>query len=281
MSRIFSTLNKQSKAPKEKAVLPNKTLGQNFLKDRNQIKRIIDVSDIKKDDIVLEIGPGLGSLTKELALKAKKVVAIEKDAKLAEDLELDLKESSIKNVQIINSDILDLFKKDKLDIKGLGKYKVVANIPYYLTSFLIRNLLEITNYPKDIFLMIQKEVAQRICSKPPRMNLLAVSVNYYADPKILFYVSKNAFWPKPKVDSAIIRITPKGTEKNDDLFKIVKAGFSHPRKQLLGNLSKELHINKAKAENWLGNSDISSKQRAETLTIADWTKLYSSFNTVN
>lgn len=276
MSRLFSTLNKHSEALKNGAILPNKTMGQNFLNDKNQIRKIIDSAAVEKDDIVLEIGPGLGAITVGLASKARKVIAVEKDEAVAKSLKASLADLEIKNVQIINEDILKLFKDNKLAVRGLKKYKVVANIPYYLTSFLIRNLLEIKNGPKDIFLMIQKEVAQRICSQPPHTNLLAISVNYYAAPKILFYVPRNSFWPKPKVDSAVIRIKPKGLEKNDELFKIVKAGFSHPRKQLLNNLSKELKINRGEAELWLKSGNINPEQRAETLSVEDWLRLLSS-----
>lgn len=274
MSRNFSTHKNRPKELQNGAVLPNKTLGQNFLKDQNYVKKIIEVADIKKDETVLEIGPGMGAITAELAKKAKNVIAVEKDEKMAAILRSSLEDNGIENVQIIVGDILKLFKKDKLSIKGLNEYKVVANIPYYLTSFLIRNLLEITNSPKGIFLMIQKEVGERICAKPPRMNLLSVSVGYYSDSKILFKVSKNSFYPKPKIDSVFIRITPKGIKKNDDFFDIVKAGFSHPRKQLLGNLSNELLLGREEVQKWLNHAGVEEKRRAETLSVEEWLHLY-------
>ena len=216
----------------------------------------------------MEVGPGTGILTAELAQKAKRVIAIEKDKKMIEILGQSLKD--FKNVEIINQDILK-FNIDK-------KYKVVANIPYYLTSALIRKFLEDKNQPSQMILMIQKEVAQRIVATPPNMSILSASVQFYAEPKILFYVSKNSFWPAPKVDSAVIKIEPKN--KPDQVsptlfFNILKAGFSSPRKQLAGNLSKGLKIKKEEAEKLLLQNDIDPKQRAETLSMEDWEKLAS------
>jgi 16S rRNA (adenine1518-N6/adenine1519-N6)-dimethyltransferase len=247
---------------------PSKRLGQNFLTDKNILQKIIASADIKKTDIILEVGPGTGILTAELAQKAKRVIAIEKDKKMIEILGQSLKD--FKNVEIINQDILK-FNIDK-------KYKVVANIPYYLTSALIRKFLEDKNQPSQMILMIQKEVAQRIVATPPNMSILSASVQFYAEPKILFYVSKNSFWPAPKVDSAVIKIEPKN--KPDQVsptlfFNILKAGFSSPRKQLAGNLSKGLKIKKEEAEKLLLQNDIDPKQRAETLSMEDWEKLAS------
>jgi 16S rRNA (adenine1518-N6/adenine1519-N6)-dimethyltransferase len=243
---------------------PKKVLGQNFLTDLNIIRKFVEIANLSKKDTVLEIGPGHGALTKELVLKAKRVIAIEKDELLAKEL----KELNIANLEIIDGDAL---KTEELK----GPYKVVANIPYYLTSVLIRKLLTGKNKPKEIVLMIQKEVAERICSKPPKMNILAVSVNYYATPKIITRVSRNCFWPKPKVDSAIIKIIPnKNKKENEDLFfKIVKSGFSSPRKQLLNNLSSGLHLEKGIISKWLLDNKISPLSRAETLSIDDWEKL--------
>ncbi|MDD5098432.1 MAG: 16S rRNA (adenine(1518)-N(6)/adenine(1519)-N(6))-dimethyltransferase RsmA [Candidatus Pacebacteria bacterium] len=247
-----------------------KLLGQSFLKDQNQVRKIVDSAQIGKKETILEIGGGEGSITLELVKKAKKVVCIEKDSILAHGL----KDLNIKNLEVIEADVLQLFKNNKLDIKGLKEYKVVANIPYYLTSILIRNLLEADNKPNDIFLMIQKEVAERICSKPPHMSILSVSVQYYADPKTLFKVSKGCSSPQPKVDSALIQITPKGIKKNDSFFKVVKAGFSHPRKQLINNLSNGLRISREEASSCLKKIGIEPEQRAETLSLDDWVNLH-------
>lgn len=252
---------------------PSKGLGQNFLINKNVLQKIIESADIKSSDVVLEVGPGIGTLTRELAKKSKKVLAVEKDKTMVEILAETLKE--YKNVEVVNADILKLNSGSCVQ----GHYKIVANIPYYLTSPLIRKFLESESPPKEIILMLQKEVAQRICTKPPRMSLLAVSVQFYANPKIISYVSKNCFWPAPKVDSAIIKIIPiKKYRANIDLFfKIVKAGFSQPRKQLINNLSKELKLNKKKTSEWLLKNGTDPTKRPETLSIDNWLALTNTF----
>ena len=260
-------------------IYPSKRLGQNFLIDKGVFQKIIKAAGLSKNDIVLEIGPGIGNLTLELAKEVKKVVAIEKDKKMCEALKEVLNDLDIKNVEIINQDILKINTK----YKTLNtKYKLVANLPYYITSPIIRKFLEMKNQPKEMILMVQKEVAKRICAKPPKMSILAVSVQFYAKPKIISFVSKKSFWPQPKVDSAIIKITPcrpaHAIGVNPLLFfKIVKAGFSHPRKQLINNLSKGLKIEKEKARNWLLKNKIQPSQRAETLILKDWLNLTNSY----
>ena len=251
---------------------PSKGLGQNFLIDKNILEKIIACADIKPDDFILEVGPGIGTLTQELAKMAKKIVTIEKDHTMIEILKETLRDFN--NVEIIQGDIL----KNKYQLPK--KYKIVANIPYYLTSPLIRKFLEEKNQPESIILMVQKEVAQRICSKTPDMNLLAVSVQFYAKPEIISYVSKNCFWPAPKIDSAIIKITPdkKYNIPADSFFKVVKAGFSQPRKQLVNNLTTLKSLNGVKLTKiqifeWLLKNKINPNQRAETLKISDWINL--------
>jgi 16S rRNA (adenine1518-N6/adenine1519-N6)-dimethyltransferase len=250
-----------------------KGLGQNLLKDQNQIRKIMASIKLSPNDTVLEIGPGLGAITLEMAKVAKAIICIEKDQEMVTALNQKLKDENIKNVEIINEDILKLFSNDKLNIK-VKKYKIVANIPYYLTSILIRNLLEIKNPPEDIFLMIQKEVGERICAKPDDMSILAIAVQYYANPKILFTVPKGCFLPSPKIDSVFIRITPKGVEKNDEFFKLIKAGFSHPRKQLIGNLYSQLKIDKEIIKNWLRDNNLKPGERAEVLSLPQWDSLF-------
>jgi len=262
---------------------PLKRLGQNFLIDKNVLQKIINAADLNKNDIVLEIGPGIGALTQELAKNTKKVIAIEKDKKMIEILKETLKD--YKNAEVIYGDVLKILELEnylkitKLKIKN---YKVVANIPYYLTSPLIRKFLESKNPPQEIILMVQKEVAQRICSKPPDMNLLAVSVQFYAEPKIMNYVSKNCFWPAPKVDSAIIKIVPGRRTSQELFFKVVRAGFSQPRKQLVNNLTtlKSLNgvkLDKYKVADWLLKNNTNPNQRAETLSVSDWINLTQNF----
>lgn len=258
---------------------PSKSMGQNFLIDRNILNKIITASDLKNTDIVLEVGPGIGVLTQQLAKNASKVIAIEKDHDMINILNETL--AGFKNIEVIEGDALEVIKSS-----SYKAYKVIANIPYYLTSHLIRVLLELKNPPKEIVLLIQKEVAQRICAKPPHMNLLAVSVQYYATPKTISYVSKNCFLPAPKVDSAIIKITPHPKTllapssqnfSDEEFFKIVKAGFSHARKQLINNLSKELKMERLVAEKWLLQNNIKPNQRAETLLVEDWKNLAKSY----
>ena len=260
-------------------IRPSRRLGQNFLVDEKIFSKIIETANLSENDVVLEVGPGIGNLTVELAKRVKKVIAIEKDQDLVRILKELLDCWKVRNVRIVEGDIRKI-ENCKLKIENC--YKVVANIPYYLTSPLIRKFLEASNAPKEMILMVQKEVAQRICAKPPKMSILAVSVQFYAKPEIISFVSKKSFWPQPKVDSAIIKIKPLiNADKrliNADLFlKTVKTGFSQPRKQLANNLSNGLKMDKGKVKNWLLKNNIQPTQRAETLTIEDWLKLLKSY----
>ncbi len=293
---------------------PTKRFSQNFLINKGLLEKIIKASDIKKKDVILEVGPGLGVLTKELAKKSAIVLTVEKDKKMVAILKKVLKEEEIENVKIINKDILKLnFESGILSTKkgkGFSKlsavggkskkrneshskirqvsaetfdeqirqswkpYKVIANIPYNITSALIRKFLEADNKPTEIILMIQKEVAQRICKKD-KMSLLSLSVQFYAEPKILFYVSRKSFFPAPKVDSAIIKIIPKEkSAKNPEIFfKLIKAGFSSPRKLLIKNLSDGLKLEKENLKKVFEKIKLSPKIRAEDLKLQDWLNL--------
>jgi len=276
MSEIKSILLKYK-------IHPNKLMGQNFLIDENILNKIIESADIKKDDTILEIGPGLGILTIELAKRARKVIAIEKDKNLCEILQKILDAENVKNVKIINADIL----KSRYKIQDTN-YKVVANIPYYLTSPLIRKFLETDYKPEFMVLMIQKEVAQRICAILPKMSLLAVSVQFYAKPEIISYVSKTSFYPAPKVDSAIIKIIPHSNVghtmshiNTEKFFKLVKTGFSAKRKMLINNLSRNLGIVSCELEIIFDKIGLGRKLRAENLTINDWIKLFTSLDYID
>lgn len=268
---------------KKNNLIPKKSLGQNFLIDEKALKKIVETIQIKPSDIIIEVGPGIGTLTKELAKKAKKVIAVEKDENLTKILKEILKKEGIKNVEIIGKDIFEIFNSQSLifDKFSILNYKVTGNLPFYLTAPLIRSFLEFKNPPKEMVLTIQKEVAQRICEKPPKMNLLATSVQLYARPKIIGYISKNSFWPQPKVDGAILQISKIATnllQINKNLFfRIVKAGFSQPRKTLLNNLAKNLNFDKKEIERLLLNSNIKPNQRAETLNVQDWLNLTKTF----
>ncbi|MBU1563941.1 ribosomal RNA small subunit methyltransferase A [Patescibacteria group bacterium] len=267
---------------KEHDLQLNKRLGQNFLIDNNILDKIIITANLSKQDTVLEIGSGLGTLTKELAQKAKKVITIEKDKKLTEILKQELKD--YENVELIEADILrsDLCKGRTSKLKD---YKVVSNLPYYITSPVIRMLLESDNPPQEMILMVQKEVAQRICAKPPKMNLLAVATQFYANPKIIFSVSKNSFWPRPKIDSAIIKIEVRHQQMSDlekdsikKFFQVVKAGFSSPRKQLANNLYTKLSIPREQIKKALAECGLPHQARAENLSVENWQKLIKEIN---
>ncbi|KKS26114.1 MAG: Ribosomal RNA small subunit methyltransferase A [Parcubacteria group bacterium GW2011_GWA2_42_11] len=262
---------------KKYALSPNKLLGQNFLVDRLALAKIISAAELSKDDTVLEVGPGLGILTRELAKNAGRVVAVEKDKQLAAIMQNILQEEKINNVEIIAGDILKfsmLFNDKK------NNYKFVANIPYYLTSHLIRVFLESDNPPSLMVLMLQKEVAQRICAQPPKMSLLAAATQFYADVKNIAVIPKKSFWPMPKVDSAIIKIIPNNhanaqIDSNDinKFFKLLHAGFSQPRKQLANNLHQVLKTDRTEIEKILGELGFKNSVRAQELAVGDWSKL--------
>ena len=207
---------------KELDIRPTKSKGQNFLIDGNILNKIVQAADLKKTDTVLEVGPGLGCLTMELAKRAGKVISVELDRKLAAYLREMIQEYN--NVEIVEGDILKLGVRgpaNRAGRQGSGTayslfpvgYKIVANLPYNITSRFLRKFLTAENKPSEMVLMIQKEVAQRICAKAGDMSLLAVSVQYYGQPKIVDYVSKNCFWPSPEVDSAILRVKLRDNHK--------------------------------------------------------------------
>ncbi len=257
------------KTLKEYGLKPNKKLGQNFLIDKNIVNNIVESADVSNQDTILEIGSGLGTLTKELADKAKKVIAVEKDKGIAEVLKEILKDH--KNIEVIHDDIL------KMENPIEGKYKVVSNLPYNITSPVIRMFLESENPPTSMTFIIQKEVAERITSKPPRMNILAISVQIYAQPKVMSHISQNCFYPKPTVDSAIINIS--NIKKPDmdmkEFFKLVKVGFSSPRKQLANNL-QSLNISREETKRALAECGLDPQARAQILDMEDWKEISTS-----
>jgi len=254
-------------------IRPNKRLGQNFLIDKNALEKLVSAADINRGDTVLEIGAGIGTITADLAKLAKKVIAVEKDPALIPILKNTTE--GFKNIEIVIGDVLKI-EKLKIDWKlEIGNWKLAGNIPYYLTAPLIRKFLEIDTPPESMTLMVQKEMAQRICAKPPDMSILAVSVQVYAKPEIISYVPRSSFWPEPEVDSTILRIVPlidanKKLTNADLFFRIVKSGFSSPRKQLINNLSNGLGISREQAEQWLLGAGIAPERRAETLTVEEW-----------
>lgn len=248
-----------------------KTLGQHWLKDAQALNSIIAAAALSSEDTVLEIGPGLGSLTELLVKKAKSVVAVELDAQLAANLSTLVRAD---NLEVARGDIL------KFDLRQLPTgYKVVANIPYYLTSNLLRVLAESPNPPVKMVLLVQKEVAQRLCAPAGRMSLLSVSVQLYYRAKLGIEVTAKLFNPPPKVDSQVVILDrhDRPLFKNLDsqrFFQVVKAGFAGRRKKLRGSLSAGLNINKSQADQLLARAGIDGNLRAQELSLQDWYKIY-------
>ncbi len=252
---------------------PHKGLGQNFLQDPLALETIVSAAEIRPADTVLEIGPGLGSLTRYLAVSAKAVVAVELDPNLLPPLEAVLAPHA--NVRLIQGDILKLSPGELVNEKD---YLVVANIPYYITSAVIRHLLEHEPKPRRIVLTVQKEVAQRICATAGDMSLLALSVQVYGKPRIAARIPAGAFFPAPKVDSAVlcVDIYPSPlieAELLDKFFKLIKAGFGQKRKTLRNSLSSGLHISPPDAAELLTRANVDPQRRAETLSIDEWRML--------
>jgi 16S rRNA (adenine1518-N6/adenine1519-N6)-dimethyltransferase len=255
-----------------------KGLGQNFLIDGNILKKIAAAAELTPTDTVIEVGPGLGVLTETLAAQAGKVIAVELDNNLAEILKTHFSVSE--KVTVINEDILKINPADMLGQQT--EYKVVANLPYYITSAVIRHFLEAPVKPNALVLMVQKEVAKQITAQPGEMSLLSVSVQLYGKPTLVSKVAAGCFYPAPKVDSAILKIAvyPEPKIPADDItgfFDIVRAGFSANRKQLPNSLSNGLKVPKTDVIPLLEQAGIDPKRRAETLTIDEWGVLYRVF----
>ena len=245
-----------------------KSLGQNFLVDKNVLKKIIKTAELSTSDTVLEIGPGLGVLSQNLCQNSGKVIAIEKDDKIFQTLMQITKEFS--NLVLINQDIL------KFQTSKIKNYKIVANLPYNITAPVLKKFLTNKNKPKLIVLMVQKEVAKRICAQPGQMSILAIMVQIYGRPKIIEIVKSSSFFPIPKVDSAILRIghiNNKITVDEEDFFRCVKIGFSSRRKTLLNNLSAGYRIEKNKVKEFIKKIGLKEKVRAQELSIDKWQEL--------
>jgi 16S rRNA (adenine1518-N6/adenine1519-N6)-dimethyltransferase len=252
---------------------PDKRLGQNFLVDETALRKVVAAGDISQSDHVLEIGPGLGSLTRYLCMAARSVVAVELDGRLLPAAREVL--APFPNVRLVQGDILALNPADLMDGHG---YFVVANIPYYITSAVIRHLLEAAVRPARIVFTVQREVADRICAQPGDMSLLALSVQVFGQPRITARIPAGAFLPAPKVDSAVVRvdILPQPQVPADlleDFFKLVKAGFSQKRKTLRNALAAGMGWGLDYTEVLLSSARIDPRRRAETLSITEWGEL--------
>lgn len=264
-------------------VKPKQSLAQNFLMDAEHLARIAAAAALTATDTVLEIGPGLGSLTQYLAAQAGRVIAVELDDRLIELLREHY--ANRPQVQIVHGDILTLdpyvlLQPDHERPTDLPApaYKVVANLPYYITSAVLRHLLEAHCRPTQIVVLVQKEVAERICAQPGDLSLLAVSVQFYAEPTLVQRVPASAFYPPPKVDSAVLhlQVRPEAAVADvspDAFFRVVRAGFNQKRKQLINTLSVGLHLPKADLSAILTALGIDPTRRAETLTLEEWGRL--------
>lgn len=248
----------------------NKSLGQHWLKDRDVLAHIADCAELSKEDIVLEIGPGLGTLTSELLKRSKGVVAVEFDEELARKLPAQFPGT---NLEVVTSDILSF------DLSSLPRnYAVVANVPYYITSKIVQLLMTANNKPRIAVLLVQKEVAERLAANPGKMSILGVSAQLFAEVSLGDVVPARFFVPPPKVDSQVVIL--KTREKpflvnvsENDFFRVVKAGFSSKRKKLRSSLSGGLNIDKKRAEELLKKASINSDSRAEALGLRDWVEL--------
>ncbi|MBI5023239.1 MAG: ribosomal RNA small subunit methyltransferase A, partial [Candidatus Magasanikbacteria bacterium] len=252
------------------AIHPDKSRGQNFLTDKNVLRKIVDAAELSPSDIVLEIGAGTGVLTSELAKLVKKVIAFEIDKKLIPVLQENLK--NFDNVEICNESALQANEMP-------ANYKLVANIPYNITSSILEKFLSAAKLPKLIVLLVQKEVAERVCARPGKMSVLSVMAQYYGAPKIIAKVSSSAFWPAPKVDSAILKIVIKKrwpAEDEKKFFQIVKIGFSQKRKMLKNNLSALADEKKIAAV--MRTVGIAEKARAQELGVEQWVNLVKKFD---
>ncbi len=252
---------------------PHKGLGQNFLSDDTVLAGIADAAGIPEHASVLEVGPGLGSLTRHLAARAERVVTVELDKDLIPVLRKEL--ADCPNIEIVEGDILEFSPDEYFKDED---YYVAANIPYYITSAVIRHLLEGKARPKQLALTVQKEVAERICAAPGKLSLLALSVQVYGKADIPMIIPASAFYPEPKVDSAVVRIELYdepliSPEEIDDFFELAKAGFGQKRKTLRNALSSNLHLGSAEAEALLLKAGIDPMRRAETLSIPEWKQL--------
>lgn len=253
-----------------------KSLGQHWLNDPVSLEAMCQAAEVGPDDTVLEIGPGLGSLTELLVARAGRVIAVELDEKLAKELSNRVKAG---NLDVVQADIL------KFDLGNLPPgYKIVANIPYYLTSHLIRVISETPNRPAVAVLLVQKEVAQRVAAQPGEMSLLSVSAQFHWQVSLGREVPAKLFTPPPKVDSQILTLTRRPKPLFEDVnikkfFQLVKAGFAQRRKTLLNNLSAGLSLTRDQAQTVCRDAEIDSGRRAQTLSLDDWHNLYQAWQT--
>jgi 16S rRNA (adenine1518-N6/adenine1519-N6)-dimethyltransferase len=259
---------------------PRKGLGQNFLTDPVALGRIVAAADLSRRDLVVEVGAGAGTLTRLLAEQAGRVLALEVDDHLVELLREQFSESG--NVEVIHADVLRFSPSDLPE----QDYKVVGNLPYYITSAVLRRFLSGTPRPRLMVVTVQREVAERIVAEPGKMSLLAVSVQFYGRPSIVARIPAGAFYPVPKVDSAVVRIDlgeQRGIHLGEGVdettfFRVVRAGFSQKRKKLRNSLGAGLALAPAEAAEALEQAGVDPGRRAETLSLEEWTSVAQSLH---
>jgi 16S rRNA (adenine1518-N6/adenine1519-N6)-dimethyltransferase len=254
-------------------IKPRKRLGQNFLVSEGLLQRIIAAAEIGEEDAVLEIGAGLGALTRGLAHCAGRVIALELDERLVPPLQRAF--APYPQVEIVQGDILTIEPADLISTP----YKVVANLPYYISSAILRHLLEARRKPSLMVVTVQREVARRLVAGPGEMSLLAVSVQFYGQPRIVAHAPPSAFYPSPRVNSAVVRIDlydelPTPVDDVGTFFDVVRAGFAQRRKQLRNSLSQGLNLQVEQVVEALHRCGLSEKQRAQELTVEQWARLY-------
>ncbi len=280
MSISNQILNQVKQICRAYDIRPSRSKGQNFLINEKIIEQIVEAASISNDDFILEVGPGLGILTEKLVKCAKQVVSVELDKKLFAVLKA--KFAGVNNLELINDDILN-FNPTSYKLPA-SSYQLVANIPYNITSHFLKKFLTIDSRPQTMTLLIQKEVAKRICAQTGAMSLLALSVQLYSQPEIIQMVSRNNFWPTPAVDSAILKLSDIRNQKSVDKFfsdhlpekffwQIARIGFAAKRKQLQNNLASGLKISSTQAKKLLNQANFDEKIRAQELAVADWLKL--------
>ncbi len=261
-------------ALKAMGLSPRKALGQHFLVGEGVVAMIMKAAEISPQETVVEVGPGLGVLTRELVQRARRVIAVEMDAGLALALERGLADAG--NLQVVKADAREI---DSEALTGGTSYKLVANLPYYAASPILRHFLESSHPPTLAVVMVQREVARNMVAQPGDMSLMSVGVQLFGRPRIVGYVRPTAFYPRPKVTSAVVRIEvyPKPALEVEDtgaFFTVVRAGFSTPRKQLRNSLANGLAVPPEQARTLLEAAGIDPRARAETLGLEQWEALY-------
>ena len=271
-------LNQTRKELRRLALYPRKGLGQHFLVDERVLTGLVSAAELSADDTVVEVGPGLGTLTAELARAAGRVIAVELDGRMA--AALSQRFASVDRVSIVNRDILECAPQSLVG-SGSG-YKVVGTLPYNIASAVLRHFLQSQARPSLLAVVLQKEVARTIAAAPGRMGLLSVSVQFYGRPRIVSYIPPRSFYPRPRVESAILRIDvygrpPLAVASEEGFFKVVRGGFAAPRKQLRNSLAQGLGMSTQQVEAWLEAAGIERQRRAGTLSLEEWAALYRAF----